>query len=174
MEKKTLVYGILNGTVYAASGPAWLRAIAANVLMSGQPFTMGQLRDWFGHRMAESLVLEPVDGEESSGGEVQRPIADEVVLTNENISEDALENCSWIENAMGNELPPSVRALGAPPSYRSGLGLPAEKLPDVERLLKAEGFEIVRDDALIALIEDYAIDVEGLLAAEAALTTHLQ
>lgn len=74
---------------------------------------------------------------------------------------------------MWEELPASVRALGATPSYRGGLGLRAEQLPEVERLLREEGFEIVRDDSLIALIENDEIGVEGLLEARAALTTHL-
>ncbi|MBB5235569.1 hypothetical protein [Deinococcus budaensis] len=167
-----LVYGVLNGTVYTASGPALLRAIAANVLISGEPFTMGQLRDWFGPRMVENLVLETEDDENPSEGDVPRPIADDAMLTNDNISEEQLEDYSWIEHAMREELPGSVLALGAPPSYRSGLGLREDQLSEVERLLREEGFDIVRDDALIALIEDFTIGVDGLLEAKAALTAH--
>jgi hypothetical protein len=168
-----LVYGVLNGTVYAASGPALLRAIAAGVLMSGETFTVGQLRSWFGPQLAENLVRETEEDKHPSEGDVQRPLADEAVLTHDNISEDRLEDYSWIEHAMWEELPASVRALGGAPSYRGGLGLRAEQLPEVERLLREEGFDIVRDDSLIALIENDEIGVEGLLEARAALTIHL-
>lgn len=168
-----LIYGVLNGTVYAASGSALLRAIAAIVLMSDETFTMGQLRNWFGARMAENLVLETEDDEDPSEGDVERPIADDVVLTHDNIFEDLVEEYTWIEHAMWEELPRSVRALGAPPSYRGGLGLREDQLPEIERLLREEGCDILRDDAVIALIEDYDIGVEGLLEAKAALTVHV-
>ncbi|MDL2343448.1 hypothetical protein QOL99_04695 [Deinococcus sp. MIMF12] len=170
---RKLVYGVLNGTVYAASGPALLRAIAGIVLRSDESFTMGQLRDWFGARMADNLVLETEEDEDPSEGDVERPIADEVVLTHDNIFEDQVEDYTWIEHAMWEELPGSVRALGAQPSYRGGLGLREEQLPEIERLLGEEGFDIVRDDALIALIEDDDIGVDGLLEAKAALIAHL-
>ena len=65
----------------------------------------------------------------------------------------------------------ALLALGAPPSYSGGLGLRENQLSEVERLLRKEGFDIVRDDALVALIEDYEIGVEGLLGASAALKT---
>lgn len=168
-----LVYGVLNGTIYVASRPTLLRAIAASVLMSDATFTMGQLRDWFGPRMAENLVLETEQDEDPSEGDVDRPIADDVVLTRGNIFEDQVEDYAWIEHAMREELPGSVRALGTPPSYRGGLGLREDQLPEVERLLREEGFDIICDDTLIALLEEYDIGVDGLLEAKAALTAHL-
>jgi len=171
--QQKLIYGVLNEVVYVASGPALLRAIAANVLMSDGTFTMGQLRDWFGSRMAENLVLRAEDDEDFADGQVQRPIADEVILTHDNIFEDQLEAYSWIEHTMWDELPASVRALGAPPSHRGGVGITAEQLPDLERLLQQEGFDIIRDDALVGLIEDHGLSVNRLLEAKAALSAHV-
>ncbi|MDL2343878.1 hypothetical protein QOL99_06915 [Deinococcus sp. MIMF12] len=96
-------------------------------------------------------------------------MTDEVVLTYDNIVEDQVEDSSWLEHPMQEELPGSVRALGTLPSYRGGLGLREEQLPEVERLLREEGFDIVRDDAMIALIEDHEIGLDGLLEATTAL-----
>lgn len=169
-----LIYGVLDGTVYAASGPALLRSIASSVLMSDETFSMGQLRDWFGPRMADNLVLDADDDEDLAGSRLQRPIADEVMLTSDDIVEDLIEDYGWIENSMAEELPGSVRrALGAPPSYRGGLGITEEQLPEFERLLQEEGFDIIRDDTLVALIEDYDLTVDRVLEVKAALTAHL-
>jgi hypothetical protein len=168
-----LIYGVLDGIIYAASGPAMLRSIAAHVLISDETFTMGQLRGWVGPQMAENLVLREEDDEDLASDSVQTPIADEIMLTHNDISEDQIEDYTWIENAMREELPGSVLALGAPPSYRSGLGIVEEQLPEFERLLQEAGFDIIRDDALIALIEDDDVNVELLTKAKAALTAHL-
>lgn len=55
---------VLNDTVYAASGPALLRAIAGNVLGSDAAFSMLQLRTWFGDDLADGLVRRFEEGEE--------------------------------------------------------------------------------------------------------------
>lgn len=152
---KKMIYGVLNDTVYAASGPALLRVIAGNVLGSDAPVSMLQLRTWFGDDLADGLVRRFEEGEEEDSGALPRPIADETVLTHDNIYEDAIEDCAWIENTMWEEFPGNVKTLGGPQSYRSGLGIKVEKLAEFERLMHAEGIELVRDDHLISLIEGY-------------------
>lgn len=178
---KKMIYGVLGnsesgppeGTVYVASGPALLRAIAAPVIMSRNPFTMGDLRALVGDEFADRLVYGVDPDEEQDDSCVQRPILDTVELSADNINEDLLEDYTWIENAMFDELPAIVIGLGTGGhGYRSALGLMADSLEEFERLMREEGFELVRDDQLIALVENYEGDLQRAFEAKEKIASY--
>lgn len=176
---KKLIYGVWNGEVYAASGAALIRAIAAPVIMSCQEYTMGDLRKLVGAELADELVLAPEEDPEEDEltleeGVLQRPIADEQLLTVDNIFEDHVENVTWIENAMSDELPVRLRqTFGAKITYHGGYGLREADLPGIEELLREEGYQIFRDDDLIALIEDYDLTMARALAAREKIISYV-
>lgn len=168
MTMQKMIYGVLNGTVYVASGAALMRAIAAPVIMSTEPFTMGELRALIGPELAESLVLDAENDEVTvEDGAVERPIDDTQQLTADNIDQDRWEDITWIEHAMHEELPSVLRQdFGSPITFRGGYGLQEKDLEGIETFLRGEGYELHRDDSLIALIEDYDLKVARALEAK--------
>lgn len=138
------------------------------MVYGGEPFTMGQLRALVGNDVADQLVLnEELDDE---GGEPVpqhvRPIADETVLTSDDIDEDGLEDHLWIHKIMESELSASVQVLDESHGFRSVFTIPERRLDDVETLLAQQGTTLVRDDELIATAHDHSVDLEQAFAAK--------